>query len=47
MSKPNIVVLMGGPDAERDVSISSGTAVAAALVRLGRDDSRKKHADSK
>ena len=33
MSKPNIVVLMGGPDAERDVSISSGTAVAAALEK--------------
>ena len=31
MSKPNIVVLMGGPDAEREISIKSGTAVAAAL----------------
>ena len=36
MSKPNIVVLMGGPDAERDVSISSGTAVAAALEKIRR-----------
>jgi D-alanine-D-alanine ligase len=33
MSKPHVVVLMGGPDAERDVSILSGTAVAEALLK--------------
>lgn len=31
-----VLVLMGGPDAERPVSISSGTAVAAALRAAGR-----------
>ncbi len=35
MSKPTIVVLMGGPDAEREVSVSSGTAVALALRQAG------------
>ena len=29
--RPTILVLMGGPDAERDVSLASGAAVAAAL----------------
>ncbi len=32
-----VVVLMGGPDAERAVSIESGRAVAAALTRAGYD----------
>jgi D-alanine-D-alanine ligase len=31
----DIAVLMGGPDAERDVSIASGTAIADALETLG------------
>ena len=35
MSMPAIAVLMGGPDAERDVSIASGTAVADALKKTG------------
>ncbi|HIB00847.1 MAG TPA: D-alanine--D-alanine ligase [Phycisphaerales bacterium] len=35
MSIPNVVVLMGGPDAEHDVSIRSGTAVAQALSQSG------------
>jgi len=34
MSK-HVAVLMGGWSAERDVSLRSGTACAAALVRLG------------
>ncbi|MGI9013501.1 MAG: D-alanine--D-alanine ligase family protein [Phycisphaerales bacterium] len=29
--KPRVLVMMGGPDAERDVSILSGTAIARAL----------------
>ncbi len=33
MSKPRIVVLMGGPDAERNISIASGTAIANALKK--------------
>ncbi len=33
--KPRVVVLMGGPDAEREVSIMSGTQVAQALVASG------------
>jgi len=31
----DITVLMGGPSAERDVSIASGTAIADALARVG------------
>ncbi len=31
MTKSNIAILMGGPDSERDVSIRSGQAIAAAL----------------
>src|SRR2546422_4297982 len=34
--KPPVLVLMGGPDAEREVSINSGTEVAAALRESGR-----------
>ncbi len=33
---PTVLVLMGGPDAERDVSINSGREVAAALRASGR-----------
>jgi D-alanine-D-alanine ligase len=33
----NITVLLGGPSAERDVSLRSGTAVAAALRSLGHN----------
>ena len=36
MRKPlNITVMLGGPSAEREVSLSSGTAVAKALRSLG------------
>lgn len=35
MTKPSVVVLMGGPDAEREVSIHSGTAVTEALKTCG------------
>ncbi len=31
MKKPKVVVLVGGPDAERKISIASGTAIAEAL----------------
>ena len=31
----NVVVLMGGWSAERDVSLTSGAGIAAALRRLG------------
>lgn len=34
---PPIVVLLGGPSAEHDVSIVSGTAIAAALADAGAD----------
>jgi D-alanine-D-alanine ligase len=34
--RPIVLVLMGGPDAERDVSLVSGRAVADALRRSGR-----------
>jgi D-alanine-D-alanine ligase len=34
--KPTVLVLMGGPDAEREVSINSGTEVAAALRASNR-----------
>jgi D-alanine-D-alanine ligase len=34
-NKINLLVLRGGPSAERDVSLASGTAVAAACRRLG------------
>jgi D-alanine-D-alanine ligase len=33
--RPPVVVLLGGPSAEHDVSIVSGTAIAAALRRAG------------
>jgi D-alanine-D-alanine ligase len=36
-SLPPIVVLLGGPSAEHDVSVVSGTAIAAALVDAGAD----------
>ena len=35
MAGPPIVVLLGGPSAEHDVSIVSGTAIAAALAERG------------
>ena len=35
VQKPTVLVLMGGPDAERPVSIDSGTAVASALQANG------------
>jgi D-alanine-D-alanine ligase len=35
-AKPRVLVLMGGPDAEREVSLMSGAAVAAALRDSGR-----------
>ena len=35
MSKLSIAVLMGGPDAEHEVSLASGAAVAAALTEAG------------
>ncbi len=34
-NRPRVLVLMGGPDAERDVSIMSGTEVAKALASTG------------
>jgi len=40
MNKPRVVVLIGGPDAERDVSIRSGTAVAEALTQSGEFEVR-------
>ena len=33
----NVAVLMGGPSAEREVSLTSGAGIAAALRRLGHD----------
>jgi D-alanine-D-alanine ligase len=36
--RPRVVVLMGGPDAEREVSIMSGTQVAKALEESGAFD---------
>lgn len=36
MSHTPVLVLMGGPDAEREVSIMSGTEIAAALRATGR-----------
>ena len=35
-AKPTVVVLMGGPDAERDVSLMSGREVAESLRESGR-----------
>jgi len=35
MSHGRVAVLMGGPDAEHDVSVNSGTAVAKALTQAG------------
>lgn len=35
-SLPRVLVLMGGPDAEREISIRSGSRVAAALRESGR-----------
>jgi len=37
----NVTVLMGGPSTERDVSLLSGEAVAAALERVGHTVSRE------
>lgn len=37
-ARPSVLVLMGGPDAERPVSIMSGTGVAAALREGGKFD---------
>jgi D-alanine-D-alanine ligase len=36
MERPHVIVLMGGPDAEREVSLMSGREVASALRRSGR-----------
>jgi D-alanine-D-alanine ligase len=36
-SYPPVVVLLGGPSAEHDVSVVSGTAIAAALIDAGLD----------
>ena len=36
-SRPPVVVLLGGPSAEHDVSVVSGTAVAEALADTGHD----------
>jgi len=36
-SYPPVVVLLGGPSAEHDVSVVSGTAIAAALMDAGMD----------
>ena len=36
-AEPPVVVLLGGPSAEHDVSIVSGTAIADALIDAGRD----------
>ncbi|WP_172623809.1 D-alanine--D-alanine ligase [Octadecabacter sp. SW4] len=36
-TNPKVVVLMGGPSAEREVSLSSGRECAAALVKAGCD----------
>ena len=33
--RPPVVVLLGGPSAEHDVSVVSGTAIAEALVGEG------------
>ena len=38
MSLRSVTVLMGGPDAEHEISIQSGTAIAAALVQAGTFD---------
>src|ERR1035438_3094482 len=35
MKRLKIAVLMGGPSAEREVSLKSGTAVASALAEMG------------
>ena len=37
MSGQRVGVLMGGTSAEREVSLRSGSAVAAALMRLGHN----------
>ena len=36
-SRPPVVVLLGGPSAEHDVSVVSGTAIAEALIGAGLD----------
>lgn len=38
MSRRTVIVLGGGPDAEREVSLKSSSAVAAALEKTGRYD---------
>ena len=35
LGRPSVLVLMGGPDAEREVSLNSGREVAAALRESG------------
>lgn len=35
MSDINVLVLMGGPDAEREISLKSGAMIAAALREAG------------
>jgi len=46
MSKLTVSVLMGGPDAERDISIQSGTAVATALEQSGSFNVHKQIIDT-
>ena len=36
LANQHIVVLLGGPSAEREVSLATGAAYAAALERLAR-----------
>ena len=38
MSRLAVTVLMGGPDAEREVSVASGIAVTTALEQSGKFD---------
>jgi D-alanine-D-alanine ligase-like ATP-grasp enzyme len=38
--RPPVVVLLGGPSAEHDVSVVSGTAIAEALAEEGIPSSR-------
>ena len=39
-SRPPVVVVLGGPSAEHDVSIVSGSAIAAALAGTGHEVER-------
>lgn len=47
MKKLNIVVMLGGPSAEREVSLRSGASVAKALRSLGHDVSELDPKDGK